>query len=256
MLHEIVARCREQYTGSNFEDEYRRVEHQLPLCRNFKQALISESKISIIAEIKRRSPSKGHLADIQVSEFVQSYEKAGTSAISVLTNKQYFDGSIADLREAKKNTSVPILRKEFIVSSSQLYESRIIGADAVLLIAAALTPKELHEFSAVSRSIGLEVLAEVHNREELNLVLDAGSEIIGVNNRDLTTFNVSLSNAEELAPLIPEDKVTVCESGIKTRQDMLRMQACGFNAALIGETIVTSENPHLTITSLLGQSHD
>jgi indole-3-glycerol phosphate synthase len=226
---------------------------ELPSTRDFAGALRKSGSISLIAEIKRRSPSKGRLSDyLDPAATAQIYESAGASAVSVLTDTHYFDGSDSDLVAARECTSLPVLRKDFIVDEYQVLQSRLIGADAILLIIAALSPGELVRLSRMAAAVGLHVLTEVHEEREIEIALKAGSGIIGINNRNLKTFEVSLSTTERLRSLIPSDIVCVSESGIKNREDILRVQASGADAVLVGEGIVTAEDPVLQIRKLLG----
>jgi indole-3-glycerol phosphate synthase len=226
---------------------------QLKPVLSLKQSLREDEGVSLIAEIKRRSPSKGTLAeDLSVEDTVQGYQRSGARAVSVLTDQHSFGGSTDDLMTAKHASSLPILRKDFIVEEYQIWESRLIGADAILLIVAILTPEKLSHYYSLARRIGLEVLAEVHTRDELETALTIRPEIIGINNRNLATFEVDLSTTESLRQYIPEEIVCISESGIGRRSDMLRLQACNVDAALVGEKIVTGPDPNLKIQELLG----
>ena len=224
-----------------------------PVC-SLAAALRATADIALIAEIKRRSPSRGLLAgDLLAKDIAPLYERAGAKAISVLTETQFFWGSNADLQSAKRNSRLPILRKDFIIDESQIWESRLIGADAVLLIAAILSPAQLQNLYSAAGNAGLEVLLEVHSAKEIETALAVGAKIIGINNRDLHTFKVDLRTSELLRPLVPTDILCVSESGISNRNDIRRLAACGIDAVLIGEAIVTSRNRQRKIGELLGK---
>jgi len=206
--------------------------------RSFKQALMA-SGISVIAEIKKASPSKGNFGlAVRVSELAQKYELGGAAAISVLTEEDHFKGSVDDLCEARLAVSLPVLRKDFIIDSYQLYESRMLGADAVLLIAGLLPTGRLKEYLSICAYLGLDTLVETRSAAEIAAALQAGASIIGINNRDLNTFDTDIAHTEKLAHLVPEDVLLVSESGIFSAQDVRRMAAAGADAVLIGEAIV------------------
>lgn len=220
-------------------------------------SLKKDDGISIIAEIKRRSPSRGDLATgLSVETATREYETGGARAVSVLTDHYFFGGGADDLMAAKHNSRLPILRKDFIISEYQIWESRLIGADAILLIAAILTEDEMARFYALAGRLGLEVLIEVHARREIDMVRSLDPAIIGINNRDLASFTVDLATTERLRPYLPDHAVCVSESGIRSREDMMRLRACGVDAVLIGESLVTSPHPAETIRHLLGVRHD
>jgi len=197
--------------------------------------------ISVIAEVKKASPSKGLIcADFDYIQIAKDYEIGGAAAISVLTEPNYFLGANAYLTQIKENVKLPLLRKDFIVDAWQIYEAKAIGADAILLIVAALTQKEINYFLQVAHSLALDCLVETHDEEEVKRALEANAEIIGVNNRNLKTFEVGLEVSERLRSLVPKDKVFVSESGIHTKEDMRRLKELGVNTVLIGESIVKS----------------
>ena len=182
---------------------------------SLKESLLRDDKTGIIAEIKRKSPSKGVInAAVSVERISRGYVEAGASALSILTDKEFFGGSNEDLITARKFNSCPILRKEFVIDQYQIVEAKSIGADAILLIAAVLSPDEVKKFTDFAHSLGLEVLMEVHNETELKNNLSAGVDLIGVNNRDLKTFTLSIETSKRLAPMIPNDVIKVSESGI------------------------------------------
>lgn len=204
---------------------------------NFKKALQKEG-ISIIGEIKKASPSKGIIKeDFDSVKIAKVYEKVDVDAISVLTEKEFFKGDDNYIRKVKKVSSKPILRKDFIVDEYQIYESKILGADAVLLIVSVLGDK-LRDFYNLSKSVGLDVLVEIHDRQQLEIALEAGCDIIGINNRDLKTFNVDINTTENLIKYIPQNTTIVSESGIKTPEDIRYLASLGVDAVLIGETFM------------------
>ena len=207
---------------------------------SFKSAIAAEG-LSVIAEVKKASPSKGLIQpDFDPVKIACEYEKAGARAISCLTEEHYFQGSSEYLAQIRKNVNIPILRKDFIFDPYQIYEARAIGADAVLLIAAILTDDEFKPLYELAHSLGLDVLCEAHTEEEVNRLVNMGCNIIGVNNRDLKTFNVDIGNTQRLAKLIPEGTLLVCESGIKNNDDMKYAEKSGADGVLIGETLMRS----------------
>ena len=220
--------------------------------RDFAAAL-RRSGISIIAEIKRRSPSKGPLRpDADVPGIAQAYEQGGATAISVLTDTQFFGGCVVDLMAAKAACGLPILRKDFMIDEYQFHEARRIGADAILLIASVLDDGHLRSFLKLAAELGLASLVEVHDREELRRALYCGAAIVGVNNRDLKTFEVRIETSLSLIEEIPDDCLAVAESGIHTGADLRRLGDAGFDAALIGESLMTSREPGGKLAELLG----
>ncbi|MGH8928372.1 MAG: indole-3-glycerol phosphate synthase TrpC [Acidimicrobiia bacterium] len=219
---------------------------------SFQQAL-AQPGLEIIAEIKRRSPSRGDLAlNLDAVAQARLYAAGGAAALSVLTEPVYFAGQPEDLVAAREATGLPILRKDFVLESIQVWEARAMGASAVLLIAAALTPNELAGLLDDVGRAGLDSLVEVHTTDEAKLAVDLGARIVGVNNRDLATFDVDLATAEELAPFLTEAAVTVAESGINSRADAIRMQTAGYDALLVGEALIRSPDPVALIRELAG----
>ena len=221
---------------------------------NFSGSLMGD-RTRIIAEIKKKSPSKGHFNSAYGhKDLALEYADNGAAAISVLTNKKYFDGSIDDMADVIDLVSryrIPILRKEFIVDSYQIYESRAYGADALLLIVSILGLDKLIEMLKLASLLWMQCLVEIHTEEELNIALDAGAEIIGINNRNLKTMTTNISTTEKLAPLIPTDKIIVSESGINSYADIERAKNAGANAVLVGESLVTSTDPGLALSELI-----
>ena len=221
--------------------------------RPFRDSLQGGVSIRLIAELKKASPSKGLLCpDFQPESLARIYEDAGAAAISVLTEERFFLGSPEYLRLVKANTiQVPLLRKDFLLEPYQLIEARVLGADAVLLIVAALTVAKLRELIDLARGLGLARLVEVHNRNELEIALEAGADMIGINNRNLHTFAVDLNTTFTLLPLIPQDIVVVAESGIKNSREIKQLAAAGIHGVLIGEALVTAADPGAVIKELL-----
>ncbi len=214
--------------------------------RTFKQALTQSDDIAIIGEIKKASPSKGVIRpDFSVDELAKAYDKADVQALSVLTEQDYFLGSPDYIKTAKQNSRLPVLRKDFVFDPWQVYESALLGADAILLIAAILDNQRLKQLYDLATDLKLDVLTEVHDADELNRVLDVGVDIIGINNRNLNDFSVDLATTEALAVKIPEGKVKVSESGIFSFSDLSRMRDAGVDAVLVGESLMRAGNiPH------------
>lgn len=210
--------------------------------RPFAQSLML-SETGIIAEFKRKSPSLGWIKEEgSASVIPPSYAKHGASALSILTDEVFFGGHLDFLRTTRQLVNLPLLRKDFIVSDYQIYEARLAGADAILLIAAALSVEECKHLAQTAQSLGLEVLLEVHNEEEINHFCD-GITAIGVNNRDLKTFQTSLETSERLASLLPSEVIRVTESGLHSPEDVLRLRACGYRGFLMGERFMKTEDP-------------
>jgi len=218
----------------------------------FRAALRKTAGPRIVAECKRRSPSRGVLrAEYDPAAIASAYERNGAAAISVLTEPTFFDGAPAHLQAVRAAVSVPVLRKDFIVDSYQLLEARAWGADAVLLIVAALTDAELAALLAESRRLMLDALVEVHDRAELRRAIDAGATIVGVNNRNLKSLEVSTHTSEELVGEIPRGVLAVAESGLTTGADLTRLSAAGFHAFLVGERFMTAADPGAALKELL-----
>jgi indole-3-glycerol phosphate synthase len=235
-----------------FEALARRVETRAPSKAPFRRALQRTNRSNVIAECKRRSPSRGVLRpEYDPVAIARSYRAAGAAAISVLTEPTFFDGSLAHLAAVRAAVDIPVLRKDFVVSEYQLLEARVAGADAVLLIVAALHPRELAELLVRADAWGLEALVEVHTLEELAPAVDAGARIIGVNNRNLRTLSVDVHASEALIERIPKDVVAVSESGLRTAADLARLRALGYGAFLIGERFMTANDPGAALRDLL-----
>jgi indole-3-glycerol phosphate synthase len=240
-----------------FETLARRAERPPPSKNRFRLALQRADRLNVIAECKRRSPSRGVLrAEYDPVAVATSYEAAGAAAISVLTEPTFFDGSLEHLAAVTAAVEIPVLRKDFVVSEYQLLEARAAGADAVLLIVAALRPKKLGELLARADAWGLDVLVEVHTLDELSPALDAGARIVGVNNRNLRTLAVDVHASELLIEHIPKDVVAVSESGLRTPADLLRLRALGYHAFLVGERFMTAEDPGAELRGLLAGCTD
>ena len=206
-------------------------------------AAISGEGIRLIAEVKRASPSRGILCpDFDPGALAKTYAHAGAAAISVLTEVNYFEGNLDHLVAIRKEVRLPLLRKDFIFDPYQIYESRAYGADALLLIVAILSQERLEELLSLSRNLGLRCLVEVHNESEVERALSSGAEIIGINNRDLTTFSVDINTTHRLRPLIPQGRIVVSESGISRREDVEKLKEWGVRAVLVGEALVTAED--------------
>ncbi len=219
----------------------------------FKNAL-SGNKIKIISEIKKASPSKGLICpDFDPIKIAKEYNEAKTDCISILTEPYFFLGNNAYIKDVKKVTDIPILRKDFIIDEKQIYESKIIGADCILLICAILDEKKLKEFLNLAHKLCLSALVEAHNEDEIKTALNCNAEIIGVNNRNLKTFEVDFNNTFKLRKLVPDDIIFVSESGIKTREDIIKLEENNVNAVLIGETFMKSKNKIEEIKKLRGE---
>jgi len=217
-----------------------------------KMASPGSSGINIIAEIKRASPSKGIICDnLNPTAMAKQYENGGASALSVLTDKRYFSGTIKDLQQAREATGLPVLRKDFLISSYQIYESASAGADAVLLIVRILSQKQLKDYMQLCEELGLDVLVEVHSIKDINTAVAAKAKLVGINNRNLSSFDTDTHNAIELVSLLSPDQVPVAASGIATKKDIDMNVAAGINNFLIGESLVRAKDPAAFIASLL-----
>lgn len=230
----------------------------MPPVRGFADALagkLGAGLPAVIAEIKRASPSKGLLReDFRPAQIAASYERGGAACLSVLTDVDFFQGRDSHLQEARKACSLPVIRKDFIVDTYQVYEARAIGADCILLIVSCLDDDRLRAFSALARELGLDVLVEVHDREELERALAVPGRLIGINNRDLRSFDVSLDTTIALLDTIPDDRILVTESGIHTRDDVARMRRHGVHAFLVGEAFMRAEDPGTQLEQLFGRA--
>lgn len=219
---------------------------------SFEKALTGD-EISFICEVKKASPSKGIIAkDFPYLQIAKDYEKAGASAISVLTEPNFFMGSDQYLREIADIVNIPVLRKDFIIDPYQIYEARVIGASAILLICSLLDVKQLKEYIDIADSVGLSALVEVHDRNEVAAAIEAGARVIGVNNRDLRTFSVDINNSVELRSFIPQDTIFVSESGIKTAEHIRELYRIKTDAVLIGEMLMCSADKRKALEELKG----
>lgn len=247
MLDEIVLKTKERLEeakkNKSFDDLKEEVASlDINLDFPFEKALASEG-LSIIAEVKKASPSKGLIAEeFDYLAIAKEYESAGVSAISVLTEPYFFKGSNDYLKEIACEVDVPILRKDFTIDPYMIYEAKVIGASAVLLIVSILSDDELRYYLEIADLLGLSAIVETHDRKEIKRALDAGARIIGVNNRDLKNFTVNINNSIELCRLVPSDVLFISESGIKTKEDTLKLIENDVNAVLIGETLMKSDD--------------
>jgi indole-3-glycerol phosphate synthase len=227
-------------------------EKKAPAVRDFSAA-ITANRVNVIAELKKASPSRGVIREqFQPAKLAAELAEAGAAALSVLTEEDFFDGSLTNLKEARAAVEIPVLRKDFIFDPWQIWEARAAGADSFLLITAVLEQDLLQELLELGRQLGMEALVEIHTREELARALDAGARIVGVNARDLTTFNVNLDLALELAGEIPDSCIAVAESGIHSHEELMRLSEAGFDAFLIGEQLMKHAQPGDELRRLLG----
>jgi indole-3-glycerol phosphate synthase len=260
LLGRIVARTREAIEVRRRELPLHKLLAAAPTPgtrRPFGRAIRCPKGINVIAEFKRRSPSRGVIRDdLHPTAVAQAYEIGGAAALSVLTEEQYFAGSLEDLQQARAATLLPTLRKDFIVDPYQIREAWVAGADAVLLIVAIVSDHELRRLMATARELEMDALVEVHTPEDLDRALAVGAEVIGVNNRDLCTLEVRLETSLELAALIPDGVVTVSESGIRTGEDVSRVRAAGYDAVLVGEHLMSSPDPHRALEKLIHDAAD
>ncbi len=228
---------------------------EAPATRGFAAALRRAGEVAVIAEIKRASPSKGPLApDLDPAATAAAYQRGGASALSVLTDEKFFTGSEEDLVAARTASGLPVLRKDFTVGPHDVLDARGMGADAVLIIAAALCEAELTSLIKLAMSVGLDALVEVHDEDEAERALGAGARLIGVNQRDLETFRVDTARAERVAKVLPASVTTVAESGIESRDDVRRLADAGFDAVLVGEALVTAADPEGAVRVLLAST--
>jgi len=258
ILSEIITKKRERVLASKASVPLEQIQDLAGKVRSnaaphaLSKALQGEG-VHVIAEFKRRSPSKGIIRPhADLVQIVQGYEAGGATAISVLTEEDYFSGSLDDLRIVKATVTLPVLRKDFVFDEYQVYESAAAGADAILLIVAALDDELLLELRSLAEDeLGLDALVEVHTRDEMRRAVACGARLIGVNNRDLRTFEVSLETSLSLAREAPADALLVSESGLRTRADLSRLQAAGFSGFLIGETFMRADDPQQALRNVL-----
>ena len=261
ILNKIVATKREEVAAARKKtplEAMRADAESRVLTRDFVGALrakIAAGQAAVIAEVKKASPSKGVLReDFIPADIAQSYAegdgKVSAACLSVLTDRQYFQGSADYLKQARASCDLPVLRKDFLIDPYQVYEARAMGADAILLIAACLDDAQMAEFEAIARGLDMAVLVEVHDRDELHRALKLKTPLVGVNNRNLRTFEVSLATTLDLLPDLPADRLLITESGILSRADVQTMRAAGVNAFLVGEAFMRAEEPGLALAEL------
>lgn len=257
-LDQIVAATRRKVVAARRDADLRELERraQEHVSRGFRRALAQHgNNLAIIAELKKASPSRGLIREhFDPESLAHELELAGAAALSVLTDEEFFQGSLENLRRASAGAKLPCLRKDFILDEFQLLEARASSADAVLLIVAALSQAELVGLAMQCHDYELDVLCEVHNEDELQRALDAGCNLIGVNNRDLRTFEVDLQTAFRLMPLIPKSAIPVAESGIHNGSDVARLRAAGYQAFLIGESLMKAKSPGEALRTLLAEA--
>jgi indole-3-glycerol phosphate synthase len=256
MMEQLIAGAREGVEARRRDLPQSELESRLSARRDdrpFNEALVRPG-LSLIAEFKRRSPSAGQIAaaGVDVAAQVAAYERGGAAALSVLTDEPHFGGSLADLGAARAACGMPILRKDFLVDRYQLYEAAVNGADAVLLIVAALGDEDLRELHREARAIDLDCLVEVHDGEELERALEAGAEVIGINNRNLDDMTVDIGTTYELMPDVPAGKTVVAESGISGRGELEELERVGVDAVLIGSALMVAEDPEAKVRELTG----
>ena len=259
VLADIIAATRRKVRECRSQADFRELERQAEahVPRGFRRELesASGSGIAVIAELKKGSPSRGLIrSDFDPAKLAGELEQAGASALSVLTDEDLFHGSLANLRIASTHAKLPCLRKDFIVDEFQILEARANNADAILLIVAALAQDELVSLARRATKLNLDVLCEVHDEEELGRALDAGRDLIGVNSRDLRTFNVDMTTALRVVDSIPPGVVAVAESGIESGADIARLRSAGYDAFLIGETLMRAEKPGEALKELLAEA--
>lgn len=227
----------------------------LPVCRGFYQAIadkLNNQQTAIIAEVKKASPSKGLISEnFNPVTAAQSYQQAGAACLSVLTDEQYFQGHNDYLQQARAAVDIPVLRKDFIIDAWQVYQSRVLGADCILLIVAALGDPQLYELTVLAKELGMDVLMEVHNEAELTRALNTPARLIGINNRNLRTFVTDLETSVILSQRIPKDRIVISESGIHSTTDINRLGSHGINAFLIGEAFMRKDNPGAALAHML-----
>jgi indole-3-glycerol phosphate synthase len=255
VLARIVAKKREELAASRapVSEWERAAVKAMDSRRDFASALRATVP-AIIAEIKKASPSKGILtSDFDPARIAGAYDRGGAAALSVLTDERFFQGSLADLQAARASAALPVLRKDFTIAETHVLEAAAHGADAILLIAAILTEREIRDFREAAAKYKMAALVEVHDRRELDVAIAAGSEIIGVNNRDLTNFSVSIETSLRLAEYMPPGAIRVSESGIHNASDIARLQAAGYQAFLVGEHLMKSGDPAAALQRLVSR---
>lgn len=259
ILKKIVAVKRDEVAAARLQCDLpslRREAEALGGQRDFVAALrsrVAERRAAVIAEVKKASPSKGVLReDFHPAEIAASYARHGAAALSVLTDERFFQGSAAALESARAACTLPVLRKDFMIDAYQLYEARAMGADCILLIAAVLDDAELAEFEATAQALGMAVLVEVHDADELDRALRLATPLVGINNRDLRSFEVSLDTTLALLPRVPAGRIVVSESGIHAPADVERLRGAGVHAYLVGEAFMRAPDPGAALANLIG----
>jgi indole-3-glycerol phosphate synthase len=255
ILDKIVTAKKEEVAHLKYSEpvsELKKIICDIPPARDFRKAL-SPNECSIIAEVKRSSPSRGRLReDFDPLKIALTYAENRAAAISVLTDRKFFEGDKAYLSAIKKIVEVPLLRKDFIIDPYQIWETRVLGGDAILLIVRLLRDEQLTEYIQIAAQLGLDSLVEVHTREELERAIAVGTDIIGINNRNLETFSTDLMTTLDLASIIPEEKIIVSESGINTREDIDILMKSGIHSFLVGETLMRADDIGRKLKELLG----
>jgi indole-3-glycerol phosphate synthase len=258
ILDEIVAHKKKELLetkrAASFADQKRRAADAGPT-RGFGSALSTGTAIRLIAEVKKASPSKGVIReDFDPVKIAGTYEESGAACLSVLTEKNYFQGDLGYLGAIRKVVGLPLLRKDFIIDEYQIFEARAAGADAILLIAACLDKRQMEDYLGTAEGLGLDVLVESHTLKELDKSLAAGARVVGINNRDLMSFTVSLQTTFDLLKDIPDDRIVVSESGIKSRDDVAKLEQAGVDAVLVGESLMREKDIGKKVKELLGKA--
>ena len=255
-LNQIIAHKKEEVGRRKKEVKIESLKEQLPNCpssRGFKEAITQGNEINIIAEVKSASPSVGVLIkDFDPVGTADDYLKGGAAALSILTEQEFFKGNLDFIPLIKKENPLSALRKDFIIDPYQIYESKVYGADAILLIASILSKDALEDFLSLSSELGIDTVVEVHNEEELSIALSTGCNIIGINNRNLRTFEIDLTTTIKLMSCIPSGKVVISESGIKSREDIIQLEEAGIRAVLIGEALIRAKDRIAMLKELRG----
>jgi len=248
---EEIAAAKRRLPQNRIREQAAGFREKRPFLKRLQQP--GPSGVNIIAEIKRASPSKGLIrADLDAARYAVEYEKGGAASLSVLTDRMHFQGSAEDLKKARAAVSIPVLRKDFLISSYQIYESSVLGADAVLLIVKILSREQLRDYLDLSHELGMDALVEIHSKKELEEAARAGARLIGINNRNLSSFETDIETAVHLAAFLEAHQVAVAESGIRDRADIERTKNSGIRNFLIGESLVRAENPTEFLRSLMG----
>lgn len=257
ILDEIIANKKEELAETKRKTPFPEVRSKASGAeptRGFGKALFSPGEIRLIAEVKKASPSKGVIrGDFDPIKIARTYEEYGASCLSVLTEKKFFLGELGYLGSIRRTVNLPLLRKDFIIDEYQIHEARAAGADAILLIAACLEQQQVEDYMGIAHLLGLDVLVESHTYKELDKSLRSGATLVGINNRDLASFTVSLQTTLDLVKDIPDDRTVVSESGIKTRDDVVRLQQAGVDAVLVGESLIRENDIGKKVKELMGK---